>query len=140
MNPLALPVHPIVVHFPIALLTVAWVSLLVGHLRPAGPWTARARVFETIGVAALPLTILAGFVDTRGVEFVLRRRWDLPLLWHTLVALAASATFAAHWAWGRRAARRGGDTSPWADVGLATAGLWLVLMAGLIAGEMVYAA
>ena len=140
MNPFALPVHPVVVHFPIAMLTVAWVALVAGHVRPAGPWMGRARLLETVGVATLPVTIVAGFVDTRGVEFLTERRWDLPLIWHTVAACAAAAVFTAHWAWGRRPARTTGVGAPWLDVGLSTAGLWLLLLAGLIAGEMVYAA
>lgn len=140
MNPFALPVHPIVVHFPIAMLSVAWVALLVGHLRPAGPWMARARLLEAAGVATLPVTVVAGFVDTRGVEFLAEGRWDLPLIWHTLVAGAAAVVFTAHWAWSRRPARLQADRGPWLDVGLSTAGLWLLVLAGLIAGEMVYAA
>jgi len=139
MNPLDLPVHPAFVHIPLAMLGAAWVCVLGQHLAPERQWGGRVRLFETIGVAFLVPSIVAGFVDTRGWEFLAERRWDMPLIWHFLVALAASAVFAGHWAWRREPLRAAGGTGAAVDVGLSTLGMWLLVLAGLIAAEMVYA-
>lgn len=78
MNPFDLPVHPAVVHFPIALLTVAWVARLWAYSFASDPWRERSQIMETIGVAVLPVTIIAGFIDTRGLDFVFDPQWDQP--------------------------------------------------------------
>ncbi len=141
MNPFALPIHPVVVHFPQAMLAAAWVCLLAVHLTGKEQWRDRERLFEAIGVWTLPLALVGGFVDTRGFEPLTSPRFDQPLIWHIVAATAGCAAYAARFAWSRRPAlvRR---TSRWAttDVVLATAGLWLLVLAGAIAGEMVYGA
>ena len=64
MDPFALPVHPAVVHFRVAMLVVASVCIVLRYLFVDSTWAERARIFERIGVALLPITVLAGFVDT----------------------------------------------------------------------------
>lgn len=140
MNPFELPVHPAVVHFPIAMLSAAWVCVLMRHGTGAPRWTDRARLFETIGVLTLPVAIAAGFVDLRGLGTLTETRWDQPLIWHVITALAGSALFAAHAITARRAPTTGLGPHAALDLGLSTVGLWLILLAGLLAGEMVYAA
>lgn len=66
MNPFSWPVHPILVHFPLAMLAAAWVCLLARHATGKPQWTPRERVFEAVGVWTLPLALVGGFVDTRG--------------------------------------------------------------------------
>jgi uncharacterized membrane protein len=139
MNPFTLPVHPAVVHFPLAMLAAAWVCLLAGHATGKQHWRDRERLFEAIGVWTLPLAFVGGFVDTRGFEPLSSPRFDQPLIWHIIAATAGCAAYAARFVWSRHPAivRR---TRQWAttDVVLATAGLWLLVLAGTIAGEMVY--
>jgi hypothetical protein len=141
MNPFALPIHPVVVHFPLAMLAAAWVCLLAAHLTGKEQWRDRERLFEAIGVWTLPLALVGGFIDTRGFEPLTSPRFDQPLIWHIVAATAGCAAYAARFAWSRRPAlvRR---TPRWAttDVVLATAGLWLLVLAGAIAAEMVYGA
>lgn len=139
MNPFDLPVHPIVVHFPFAMLTAAWVCLLCRYGLRDERWGDRAKTFEAIGVATLPATIIAGFVDTRGFGFVTDVRWDQPLVWHAIVSIGAAAVFAGHW-WWRRTERPASMRTAVTDLGWATVGLWGLLLTGAIAGEMVYAA
>lgn len=140
MNPFDLPVHPILVHFPLAMLTTAWVCLLCRYGLRDQRWGDRAKTFETIGVATLPITIIAGFVDTRGFGFATDRvRWDQPLVWHAIVSLVAAVVFAGHW-WWQRTTRTPSIRTAVADLGWATLGLWALVLAGAIAGEMVYAA
>ncbi|MBI3648591.1 MAG: hypothetical protein HY240_07585 [Actinobacteria bacterium] len=139
-DPFTLPVHPAVVHFPMAMLTFAWVCLILRYVTGKEHWDQRARLFEVIGVVSLPVVVTAAFIDTSGFDFIVHPQWGKPLLWHAIVALSAGGTFAAHYLW-----RRKRTNMPFAgreatiDIGLATAGLWLLITAGLIAGEMVYA-
>jgi uncharacterized membrane protein len=137
MNPFDLPVHPAVVHFPFAMLSAAWVCLLIRHGTGVLGWAEHARRFETIGVLALPVTIVAGFVDLRGLGPLTETRWDQPLIWHVLAASAGSALFAAH----ALATRRAPEAGPLiaVDLGLSTAALWLLVLAGMLASEMIYA-
>ena len=130
LNPFALPVHPAVVHFPIAALTVAWAFLLVRYATGDERWDGRSRLFELVGVIALPFTVVAGFIDTRGIEFLLEPRTDAPLIWHMTAGLVAAIAFAAHYL--RRPKR------PIIDVALATFGLIALVAAGLLSAEMVY--
>jgi uncharacterized membrane protein len=141
MNPFALPVHPILVHFPLAMLAAAWVCLLVRNATGKEQWRQRERLFEAIGMWTLPLAVLAGFIDTRGLEPVTSPQFDQPLFWHIVAATAGCAAYAARVVWSRKPTLVRG-TRRWAttDVVLATAGLWLLVLAGTIAGEMVYGA
>lgn len=137
MNPLDLPIHPALVHFPLALLVLAWVCVLLQHRFGPDPWAERARLLEIAGVATLPITIVAGVVDLRGVGLLLSPTWDLPLIWHVLAALSGAALFTAHLLWRRgRDVQAGGAAV--ADVVLSTGALWMLVLAGAIAGDMVY--
>lgn len=138
MNPLDLPVHPALVHFPIAMLVAAWVCVLARHGLRSAVWDDRARLFEVVGVVTLPPVILAGVVDLRGLTPLLDARWSQPLIWHVLAALASSVLFAGHWYWRRNRDVTVGGAAV-VDVVVSTAALWLLVLAGAIAGEMVYA-
>lgn len=140
MNPFALPVHPIVVHFPLAMLAAAWVCTLAEGMTGTARWRERAGLFEVVGVATLPIVILAGFVDTRGLAPLAERRWDQPLIWHVLVSLAAASALAGHLLWRRRQPVPAPARVATLDVVWITLGLWGFVLAGAIAGEMVYAA
>lgn len=140
MNPFDLPVHPIVVHFPIAMLAAAWVCTLVASVTGRPEWGERTRLFELIGVATLPVTIIAGFIDTRGLGPIAERRWDQPLIWHVIVSLVFSAVFAGHFFWRRRQPEVPAYRSAAIDVVWVTLGFWGFVLTGAIAGEMVYAA
>jgi uncharacterized membrane protein len=143
VNPFALPVHPAIVHFPIAMLTAAWVCLLGRYVVPKPEWDRYARGLELLGFLTMPVSIGAALIDTRGIDFLVHPRWDSPLIWHALVGVSATAVFGLHVLWTRRAPRdaiRPRFAVALADLGLVTVGLSLVFAAGLIAGEMVFAA
>ncbi len=140
MNPFDLPVHPIAVHFPLAMLAAAWVCTLVVTVTGRTVWADRSRLFELIGVATLPVTIIAGFIDTRGLGPIAERRWDQPLIWHVIASLVFSAVFAGHFFWRRRQSEVPTFRTAAIDVAWTTVGLWGFVLAGAIAGEMVYAA
>jgi uncharacterized membrane protein len=131
LNPFALPVHPAIVHFPVAMLSAAWVCLLLRYATGDERWDGRSRIFEIVGVVALPLTIAAAFIDTRGIGFLLEPRTDAPLIWHMTAGLVTAGAFTAHYLWRHRLPVA-------ADVALATLGMLALVAAGLLAGEMVY--
>ncbi len=139
LNPFALPVHPAIVHFPVAMLSVAWACLLLRYATGDERWDGRSRIFEIVGVVALPLTIAAAFVDTRGIGFLLEPRTDAPLIWHMTAGLVTAAAFTAHYLWrrGRPASEIRGRRAV-GDVALATFGMLALVAAGLLASEMVY--
>ena len=139
LNPFALPVHPAVVHIPVAMLSAAWVCLLLRYATGDQRWDARSRLFEIVGVVALPLTIAAAFVDTRGIGFLLEPRTDAPLIWHMTAGLVTAGAFTTHYVWrrGRPAMEMHGRRAI-VDVALATLGILGLVAAGLLAGEMVY--
>lgn len=133
-----LPVHPIVVHFPVALLTLAWLFVVLHHWTGAQSQRSLGWFLEVIGIIGLPITIVTGLIDTGGLGFIISPQWDLPLVWHFLVASAGAVAFTAHGLMTFRASRAGSELSVVLDLGLSTVGFWLILFAGLLAGELVY--
>lgn len=145
MNPLDLPVHPVVVHFPIAMLVLAWGCTALRYLSSDVAWSARARSLEMVGVVFLPVTVVAGFIDTRGIDFLRDRRWDQPLIWHMITASVTTIVFLVHFfvvhlVWNRRASADVTLRSAAVDLSLITAGVWGLVLSGAIAAEMVYGA
>jgi len=141
LNPLALPIHPILVHFSIAMLSAAWICLLVRYASGDQRWEDRWRTFELVGVFTLPATIVTAFVDTRGFSFLIHPRADAPLIWHMTSGLVTAAAFTGHYLWRRRALADGLTTTVIAwDLALATFAMIALVASGLIAAEMVYGA
>lgn len=135
LDPLLLPIHPPFVHFPMALFAVAWGLLVFGYVSGNLIWNERARLFELFGVASLPLVFATALIDTRGIEFVIKPRWDAPLIWHALSALVGAGLFVLHFFLSRDKTKN--LSLAW-DLGLPTLGLWVLLATGLIAAEMIY--
>ena len=135
---LDLPLHPIVVHFPLALLALAWLCLVIHYVRGGDVWSQRAGLLEVVGVVALLPTVVAGFVDTRGFGFMIHARWDAPLIWHSIAGLTSTAVFVGHYLWRRRLSALPTGALAVVDLGLVTIGFWLLVLTGTIAGEMVY--
>jgi uncharacterized membrane protein len=133
----SLPIHPAIVHFPVAMLTTSWFLMVVGHMTQPPRGVDLSRSLEWIGVFALPFAIVSGFRDA-GLDFLTQPHWDQPLIWHFLGTMAAGALFATHVVWRHRVGRERALSAPWVDLGLSSAGFWFLLLAGLIAGEMVF--
>jgi uncharacterized membrane protein len=140
-NPLALPIHPILVHFSIAMLTAGWICLIVRYAARDPRWEDRWRMFELVGVFTLPLTIVTAFIDTRGFGFLVHARTGTPLIWHMTAGLVSSVAFAGHYVWRRRVVgdRTTSSVVAW-DLALITFAMIALVASGLIAGEMVYGA
>src|SRR5205085_7878590 len=130
---LDLPLHPIVVHFPLALLALAWLCLVIHYVRGSDVWSQRAGLLEAAGVVALLPTVVAGFVDTRGFGFMVHARWDGPLIWHAIGGLTSSAVFVGHSLWRRRLPELPTGGLAVVDLGLVTIGFWLLVLTGTIA-------
>ena len=130
-----LPIHPVFVHFPIALLTIVWALTAYSHWKGTDRFDDSLGLAEVLGVSLLPLVVAAGFFDADGFEVLTSPEWDQPLIWHVFAAVGASAIFGGHLWW--RHASSGQDKR--IDVAITTAGMWLLLIAGLLAGEMVFA-
>jgi uncharacterized membrane protein len=139
LNPFALPLHPAVVHFPVAMLTATWVCLLVRYLTGRLEWDRRADLFEVVGVLSLPVAMATAVIDARGLGFFFRPRWDAPLIWHALAGLAGAAIFAGHLRWRRRRSGELVGRQAVIDLAVVSAGLWCLLVIGLLGGEMVFA-
>lgn len=140
LDPFRLPIHPAIVHFPVALLTVTWGMLVARYVTGHPKWDTRARLFHVIGVASIPFALVAAIVDTRGFGFVTEARWDSPLIWHALGGLVVAAVTVGHFVWRRRYTPEAlvGRLAV-ADIALASLVLWSLIGVSLLAGEMVYA-
>ena len=129
-------------HFPIALLSLAWLCLVVRYATGWREWERQGRLFELIGLATLPFAILSAVIDTRGFEFLTRPRWDAPLIWHAMVGTASMVVFGLHVLWARRsgiaATAAPGAARRLVDLGAVTLGLWLVVLTAMIGGELVF--
>lgn len=133
-----LPFHPAIVHFPIALLTIAWVLIYVRHWRDKTHLEPFIAASLGVGVASLPFTLVSGLRDARWGELIAEWDWGDPLSWHVLSALATAVVFTTLFLY-RRSSNRSGSLSARRDVILASSGFWLLLMTGLIAAEVVHA-
>ncbi len=123
------------------MLSAAWVCLLLLYGTGDERWDARSRLFEIVGVVALPLTILTAFIDTRGFGFLLEPRTDAPLIWHMTSGLVTALAFGGHYLWRRkRSAAEFTGRRAVGDVALATFGMLGLVAAGLLASEMVFGA
>lgn len=139
LNPFALPIHPIVNHVAVACLALTWIFLVLRYATGDHRWDQRVRILEVIGVLALPPTIVAAFIDTRGFDFVIHPRADAPLIWHMTAGFVTAFAFAIHLFWRRN--RISDDLhGPVAviDLSLATFGFIALVATGLLAGELVY--
>ncbi len=132
----AIPLHPAFVHFPIAMLSVTWSLVVVHHWTESARWERLVAPFEWVGVAFLPVVIVSGLRDAEWLEFLIEVEWDQPLIWHFIVSMTASVVFTVHAVWRRN--RKVEGAGRWVDIGLTTFGFWLLILTGLIAGEMVY--
>ena len=140
LDPFRLPIHPAIVHFPVALLTVTWGMLVARYVTGHPKWDSRARLIHAIGVTSIPFALVAAIVDTRGFGFVTEARWDSPLIWHALGGLVVAGLTVGHFAWRRQYTPEAlvGRLAV-ADIALASLVLWSLIGVSLLAGEMVYA-
>ncbi|MFZ9016166.1 MAG: DUF2231 domain-containing protein [Ilumatobacteraceae bacterium] len=135
---LDLPVHPIVVHFPIAMLTMAWLSIIAVHAGwgDTARWQTLIGPFEWIGVVSFVPTVLTGFRDAGWFDLFTFASWSQPLIWHVVLGSTTVVVFSVHALWRRERDVIG--RAVWFDVGVASVGFWGLVATGLLAGEVVY--
>lgn len=131
-------VHPIVVHIPIVLLAVVWLLVAYRHRRGDEGLERHIQRVLAAGVVLLPVVFLSGLGQARWTAFIADIDWRRPLVWHYLAATAATAAFVAYFFY-RKDRLEAGTLTARADINFATAGVWLLLMTGLIGGQTVIA-
>ena len=124
-------VHPILVVFPLGLLSTAVVFDLVGLGSGDGSWHAMAFWMIAAGIIGGVLAAVTGFLDYRGIPRNTRAR--SVGLWHGTGNAVVLALFAASWL-----LRRPDPANP-ATLALALsfAGVAVALVAGWLGGELV---
>ena len=77
-------IHPIVVHFPIAMLTLAWVAIVAVHAGwgDTSKWKAYIGPLEWFGVIALAPTVLSGFRDAGWMELKIATLGGFSIMWY----------------------------------------------------------
>lgn len=131
-----LPWHPAVVHFPIAFLFTAGVAVLLRHLLGREALDRTARTMLPLGVATYPLVVLTGLRDAGWADFFRTLDMSQPLPWHVLAGVITIVVTAGWWV----ARRLFADTlTVRADCVFAGATVWLLVLTGLLAGEVVFA-
>jgi uncharacterized membrane protein len=130
-----MPWHPALVHFPIAFLFTASVLVLVRHTTDRMALERYVAPLLVVGAATLPFVVLTGLRDAGWFGIVDEFSLDEPLVWHVLAALATIGSAVGHLV---IRVRRGDRLAPRLDIAFASSTAWLLLLTGLLAGEMVY--
>lgn len=130
-----MPIHPALVHFPIAFLFTASVLIVVRHATARGRLESCISPLLVAGTLTLPVVILAGIRDAGWLDLFRDADPSQPLMWHALVAVLTTGSATTHVVLRSRA---DGRLSRTADLGFAVATAWLLVTTGLLAGEMVY--
>ena len=130
-----MPIHPALVHFPIAFLFTASVVIVIRHATGRVALERYIAPLLVTGVITLPVVILAGLRDAGWLDLFRDADAGQPLIWHALVSTGAAASAASH-----VAVRVRGEGKPnrIVDLSLAATTAWLLVATGLLAGEMVY--
>jgi uncharacterized membrane protein len=132
------PIHPILVHFPVSLVTVSLGADVVGRLRPSAE--ARALGFWCLVIAVLGAagTVAAGFVDMYRADLEEATHLFVHLHRDVGLLLVAALALLAVWRWRIRRAAVPDDRVGWPYLLCALAVFALVLFQGWFGGELVY--
>lgn len=127
--------HPMMIHFPLALLSASWVLDVAAHwwpkLRTSG-W-----VLLILGTIGAIFAVITG--RAVGVLFESTKYWDV-VRTHQTLALTTTSIFLALLVWRLISKRKGKDPAEgWLYLVLAAIGVGFLLLTGLYGGHMVYA-
>lgn len=129
-------VHPLVVHFPIALLTVSFLFDLVGLF-------ARQSSFERVGwwtlvcgMAGLVLAVISGVLAEKSVVIPLEAASTFAT--HEQIAFLASSLYALLGLWRVGTRTLIPERRRWVYVGLSCLGMLLIWIGAWHGGELVY--
>lgn len=131
------PIHPIFVHFPLALLTVSFAADLIGRLRPNAD--AQALGFWCLVLAAVGAAgaVAAGFIDMDRAALADETHRFVHLHRNSGLVLLAAVVLLAGWRW-RIRRRRPVVAVALPYLGAAAAVFALALFQGWFGGELVY--
>ena len=138
-------VHPLVVHFPIALLSVSAVALVGWLVRDRLKWLVVAFWLQAAGLLGAVAAVLSGTVLKHDIEGepmveILGQTHEEFGEWTAWMAAVLLVAISGSIIWHRLSVRRPGVPAPWrlavAVLGLAVAGL--ALWTGHIGGTMVW--
>ena len=129
------PLHPMLVHFPIALYPTSLVFDALSHLRADGnPFVVGAFSLIVIALVVSALAVAAGFADFLLIENG-SRTWRLAVL-HMSLQLVTAGLFLAN------AVLRGRDldvtSTPTGPIVLSVVGLLTLTVGAALGGELVY--
>ncbi|MFM7044294.1 MAG: DUF2231 domain-containing protein [Ilumatobacteraceae bacterium] len=130
-----MPIHPALVHFPIAFLFTASVLIAVRHATGRALLERYIAPLLIVGVATLPIVMLAGLRDAGWLDLFRNADAGQPLIWHAIVSTCVAVSATSH---AVVRARSDGSPDRLVDLSLAAATAWLLVTTGLLAGEMVY--
>jgi uncharacterized membrane protein len=132
------PLHPILVHFPLALFTVALGADVIGRVRPTAEASALGFWCLVVAVLGAAGAVAAGFLDMYRADLAEATHRFVHLHRDSGLVLFAALVLLAVWRWWiwRRTAPSGGVGWPY----LLSAGavFALVLFQGWFGGELVY--
>jgi uncharacterized membrane protein len=131
------PIHPILVHFPVSLVTVALGADVIGQLRPSTE--ARALGFWCLVVAVLGAAgaVAAGHLDMYRADLAEATHRFVHLHRNIGLVLLAALVLLAVWRW-RIWRSTAADSVGWPYLLCATAVFTVVLFQGWFGGELVY--
>jgi uncharacterized membrane protein len=129
------PLHPMLVHFPVALYPTSLVFDVLSHLADDGnPFVVGAFSLIVIALVVSALAVAAGFADFLLIENG-TRTWRVAVL-HMSVQLVTSGLFLAN------AVLRGRDldvtATPTGPIVLSAVGLLTLILGSALGGELVY--
>jgi uncharacterized membrane protein len=129
------PLHPMLVHFPIALYPTSLVFDALSHLSEDGnPYVRGAFALIVIALVVSALAVAAGFADFLPIENG-SRTWRIAVV-HMSVQLVTAGLFLAN------AVLRGRDldvtATPVGPVVLSVVGLMTLIVGAALGGELVY--
>jgi uncharacterized membrane protein len=129
------PLHPMLVHFPVALYPTSLVFDALSHLRDDGnPFVVGAFSLIVIALAVSALAVAAGFADFLLIENG-TRTWRIAVL-HMSMQLVTAGLFLAN------AVLRGRDldvtSTPTGPIVLSVVGLLTLTVGAALGGELVY--
>jgi uncharacterized membrane protein len=133
-----LPIHPILVHFPVSLVTVAVGADVIGRLRPSaetrtlGFWCLVVAVFGAAGAVA------AGFIDMYRADLAETTHSYVHLHRDIGLLLLAALALLAVWRWRIWRRTAPADRAGWPYLLSAMAVFTLVVFQGWFGGELVY--
>jgi uncharacterized membrane protein len=130
------PIHPILVHFPVSLVTVALGADVIGQLRPSAETRALGFWCLVVAVLGAAAAVAAGFIDMYRADLADATHRFVHLHRNIGLVLLAALALLAVWRW--RIWRSTAADRGWPYLLSAMAVFTLVLFQGWFGGELVY--